>query len=208
MRNLPWALAAAALAVSAAARADVPKPPRPTPRPDGPVVVPREPPQAQPPADVPVPELPQGEVLARLRGRLKASASTLFEGWPAEKAVDGDPKTSWFSASGDAAALKTTPWLEVALPEDVTVQNVTALGNREPRWPVNYSIVVARIELYDAAGKLLASQGNETAVPAFDIEFRFKKPVPKVRRLRFVSLVDQGDKNPYRDIAIGELRAW
>jgi hypothetical protein len=45
-------------------------------------------------------------------------------------------------------------------------------------------------------------------VPTFDIEFRFKAPVSKVRRLRFVSLADQGDKNPYQDIAIAELRAW
>ncbi|HEY3451394.1 MAG TPA: discoidin domain-containing protein [Myxococcales bacterium] len=160
------------------------------------------------PADVPVPPLPEGDAFTRLRGRLKVAASTLYEGWPAEKAVDGDPKTSWFSASGDAAALKTKPWLEVTFPEDVTVQHVMALGNREPHWLVNYSIVVARIELYDAQGKQLASQGNETAVPTFDIEFHFKAPVRKVRRLRFLSQADQGDRNPYRDIAVAELRAW
>ncbi|MGC4120283.1 MAG: hypothetical protein QM765_38020 [Myxococcales bacterium] len=116
--------------------------------------------------------------------------------------------TSWFSAGGDAAALKAKPWLEVTFPEDVTVGHVMALGNREPAWPVNYSIVVARVELYDAQGERVGSQGNETAVPTFDIEFHFKAPVAKVRKLRFVSLADQGDKNPYQDIAIAELRAW
>lgn len=155
-----------------------------------------------------VPPVGDGELLTRHRRGLRAAASSEYPGWPAVHAVDGDPLTSWFSASGDAAALKRSPWVEVAFPEDVTVQRVLALGNREPDWPVDYSIVVARVELYDRGGKLLASQGNETGNPAFDIAFRFKAPVAKVRRLRFVSLVDQGDKNPYQDIAVGELRAW
>ena len=160
-------------------------------------------------ADIPaVPELKPGELLTRHRSKLKVTASSFWPGWPPEKAIDGDPATSWFSQTADAAALKTTPWVEVTFPEDVTVQHVLALGNREPSWPVNYSIVVAKIELYDAGGRLVRSQNNETAVPTFDIEFHFKAPVAKVRRLRFVSVADQGDKNPFKDIAIGELRAW
>jgi hypothetical protein len=163
----------------------------------------------EPPAPRPaVPEVKPGELLTRYRGRLKVKASTTYPGWPPEKAIDGDAQTSWFSQSGDAAALRTKPWIEVAFPEDVTVQHVLALGNREPAWLTNYSIIVARIELYDAAGTLLGSQGNEVSTPQFDIEFHFKAKVAKVRKLRFVSIADQGDKNPFQDIAIGELRAW
>ncbi|MBI5545964.1 MAG: discoidin domain-containing protein [Deltaproteobacteria bacterium] len=211
MRNAGWAPLVAMLAAGPA----LAEPEAPRAKPAAPAesakALPAERPASPPdakPASVRVPPLPQGELLARLRARLKARASTVYEGWPAQKAIDGDPKTSWFSASGDAAALKTAPWIEVSFPEDVTIQHVLALGNREPDWLVNYSIVVARLELYDHTGLKLATQGNETALPTFDIEFHLEAPVPKVRRLRLVSLSDQGDKNPYRDVAIGELWAW
>lgn len=165
--------------------------------------------QARPAPPAEAPPAPAGELLAKHRKKLKVRASSAWSSrWSAAKAVDGKPSTSWFSADGDAAALGKQPWIEVLFPEDVTVGRAMALGNRDPDWPRDYSVIVARLELYDAAGQLLAAQGNETGTPAFDIEFRLPAPVPGVRRLRLVSLADQGDKNPYRDIAIGELRAW
>lgn len=189
-----------ALAEEVPASAPVERPPPPAvERPD-----PRPPP---PPAAAPA--APAGELLAKHRAKLKARASSVWSAqWSAKKAIDGDPATSWFSADGDAAALGKQPWIEVLFPEDVSVARVMALGNREPDWPRDYSVIVARVELYDAAGRRLAAQGNESGTPAFDIEFRFPAPVAGVRRLRLVSLSDQGDRNPYRDIAVGELRAW
>ena len=71
---------------------------------------------------------------------LKLSASSAFQGWPVEKLVDGDSKTSWFSATGDTAAKGKTPWVEVEFPEDVTIARVTLLGNREAGYPKGYSI--------------------------------------------------------------------
>ena len=38
------------------------------------------------------------------RDKLKVTASTFWPGWAPEKLIDGDEKTSWFSAQGDAAA--------------------------------------------------------------------------------------------------------
>ena len=38
-----------------------------------------------------------------------------------------------------------------------------------------------------------------------DFEFKPKQPVGKVRSVKFTSLKDQGDQNPYDDIAIAEF---
>jgi hypothetical protein len=148
------------------------------------------------------------DALARWRGKLRARASSEWTGWVAERAIDGDAATSWFSERGDAAAFKRRPWIEVIFPVDVTLQHVLALGNREPPWQIHYSIVVARVDFFDSSGKLLASQGNETGSPTFDIEFHFGAAIKGVRRLRFTSVADQGNLNRHEDIAIGELQAW
>jgi len=37
------------------------------------------------------------------------------------------------------------------------------------------------------------------------MDVRLKAPLAKVRKIRFTSLRDEGDQNPYDDIAIGEI---
>src|SRR5262245_16893448 len=73
------------------------------------------------------------------RDKLKVTASTFFEGWAPEKAIDGDVETSWFTATGDAAAKGTKPWIMITFPEDVTVSRVSIVGNREPQWFDGYT---------------------------------------------------------------------
>lgn len=196
-----------------------PPPPRPRPQtpqigppPPGPVEVIAPPPRPRPPERAPSrpppPPLQGTDQLVRYRRQLTARASTEWTGWVAERAIDGDETTSWFSERRDAAAFGCRPWVEVIFPVDVSLQHVIALGNREPPWEVNYSIVVARVDFLDAEGNVLASQNNESGTPTFDIEFHFKKRVEGVRRVRFTSVNDQGDRNRHEDIGVGEIQAW
>ena len=148
----------------------------------------------------------QNSLIAEYKEKLKLSASTFWSGWPAASAFDGDPSTSWFSEGGDAAAFKKSPWVKVTFPDDVKVRRVTILGNREPSWPTGYTIGVGKLELYDKDGKLLHSQENECGENKLDIDFPLAKPVAGVRSVRFVSVKDEGDQNPYGDIALGEFQ--
>jgi hypothetical protein len=88
---------------------------------------------------------------------------------------------------------------------DVTVRRVTILGNREPAWFDGYTILTGLVEFLDADGKRLWVDENQGVGNRRDFEFRPKKPVAKVRSVRFVSLKDQGDKNPDDDIAVAEI---
>lgn len=69
-------------------------------------------------------------ILLEYKGKLKITASTHWQTWPATKAIDGNIETSWFTDRDDAAALGTKPWLEIELPADETIRRVTLLGNR------------------------------------------------------------------------------
>jgi hypothetical protein len=148
----------------------------------------------------------QNSLIAEYKDKLELSASTFWPGWPASSAFDGDTKTSWFSAGGDAAAFKKSPWVQVKFPDEVKVRRVTILGNREVLWPTGYTINVGKLELYDKEGKLLHSQENECSDNKLDIDFPLTKPVSGVRSVRFVSVKDEGDQNPYDDIALGEFQ--
>jgi hypothetical protein len=148
----------------------------------------------------------QNSLVAEYKDKLKLSASTFWPGWPVSHAFDGDPKTSWFSDRGDAAALNKQPWVKVEFPGDVTVRRVTVLGNREDAWLKGYTIGVGKIELYDKDGKKLLVQANECGENHLDIDFPLLKPVAGVRSVRFVSMMDEGDQNPYSDIALGEFQ--
>ena len=144
-------------------------------------------------------------LIAAHREKLKLSCSTFFGGWPVERIIDGDPKTSWFSATGDAAAKGTKPWVTIEFPEDVTINLVTVLGNREEPWAKGYTILSGMVEFLDADGKKLWVDENKGIGNESDFEFKPKKPIAKVRTIRFTSLKDEGDQNPFDDIAIGEI---
>jgi hypothetical protein len=82
---------------------------------------------------------------------------------------------------------------------------VTLLSNREPPWQIGYTILVGRLELLDKDGKVLFLRDDEIGGERAYMEVRPKAAIRGVRKIRFSSLKDEGDKNPYRDIAIGEI---
>jgi hypothetical protein len=152
------------------------------------------------------PEVPnQNTLITAHLEKLKFSCSTQWAGWPPERAFDSDPTTSWFTARGDAAAHGRTPWLEVEFPADVTIRRITLHANREPPWQVGYTIRVGRLQCFDAQNKVVYEKSGELGGKTETIEFRPPQPIPQIRRIRFTSLQDDGDKNPYDDIALGEM---
>ena len=161
----------------------------------------------QPPAAAEAPKLTDNSnaLLKEYDSKLKFTCSTFWVTWGPEKAFDGNPLKSWFTDRGDAAALGKEPWIAVEFPHDVPVRRVTLLSNREPPWQVGYTILVGRLELLDAEGKVLFSRDDELGGERVDMDVRPKEPVKGVRTIRFTSLKDEGDKNPYDDIAIGEI---
>jgi hypothetical protein len=161
------------------------------------------------PADDRPPELPaknSNGLILEYKDKLKITSSTFWPTWGPEKAFDGDPLKSWFTAKGDAAAKGTKPWIAVEFPHDVPVARVTLLSNREPPWQVGYTILVGRLELLDKDGRVLFFRDDELGGERADMEVRPKEPIRGVRTIRFTSLRDEGDKNPYDDVAIGEIR--
>jgi hypothetical protein len=155
-----------------------------------------------------VPEAAKGNsnaLLTKYHGRVKMSASTFWPGWPPEKAIDGDLKTSWFTLRGDAAALDTKPWIKIEFPEAVTVKRVTALGNREPAWPTGFTVKAGRLELWDADGKVLWTKEIVGTGAFSDFDFVPEKTVAGVKAVRLELRDDEGKKNTYDDVAMGEF---
>lgn len=144
-------------------------------------------------------------LMREYQGKLKFTCSTYWPTWGPEKAFDGNPSKSWFTARKDAAAFGTKPWVAVEFPQDVTVRRVTILANREPPWQIGYTILVGRVELLDANGEVLYHRDDEVGGERMDMEVRPQKPIAKVRTVRFTSHKDEGDQNPYEDVAIGEM---
>jgi F5/8 type C domain len=145
-------------------------------------------------------------LIKKHRDKLELSASSTYPGWGCEKALDGDLDSSWFSNTDDSVAKGKKPWFQVKFPEDVSVSRVTVLGNREPNWLKGYTILVGGLELLDKDGKRIHYEDNEGIGNFFDFDFKFDKAKGKVRTVRFKILGDQGDENPYGDIAIAELQ--
>ena len=145
-------------------------------------------------------------LLKEYKGKVTVKASSFWITWEAEQAIDGDPKTSWFTASGDSAANGRKPWIEVRLPADETVRRVTILGNREPAWPKGFSVLEGVLDLRDKGGKRLWLDEQVAANATRDFDFRPAEPVQNVRSIRFYSTRDEGDQTTYKDIALGEIQ--
>jgi hypothetical protein len=139
------------------------------------------------------------------RKKLKLSASSSYPNFRLDRLIDGKAETSWFSANNDSVAQGGTPYVEITFPEDVKVNRVTVLGNREPDHLEGYSVLSGRIEFRDKEGKKLWTAKAKGAGDKFDFDFRPKEAVEKVRSIRFTSLEDQGDQNGSGDVALAEV---
>jgi F5/8 type C domain len=133
-------------------------------------------------------------------------ASSEYSGWPATNAVDGDAKTSWYSGSNDSAAHGTKPFIEVVLDQPSVVRRVTILGNRDPSFLRGYTVFRGRLEVFDARGRVLTSRPSDGTGNRRDFDFLIDPPVHDAVIVRFTSLIDEGDKNSYGDIAIAEVQ--
>ena len=61
------------------------------------------------------------------------------------------------------------------------------------------------VELLDAKSAVIATQKNEGKNTLADVDFKFKSTVSGVHAVRFTSLMDEGDKTTYEDIALAEI---
>lgn len=168
--------------------------------------------QEQPKKPIEVKEVPKiktdntNALLKEYKGKITVTASTFWPTWEPSKVIDGNLETSWFSNRGDAAAKGTKPWVMLEFPQDETVKRVTVLGNREPAWLTGYTILAGTLEFRDKDQKRLWFDENEGVGNLRDFDFKPKTPIKNVRFIRFTSTRDQGDKNPYDDIAIAEIQ--
>src|SRR5262245_55896252 len=160
-----------------------------------------------PKPDYKPPEGPnKNTLIEKHKGKIKMSASTVYIGWPAEKLIDGDPNTSWFSNTNDTVTRGTTPWVEVEFPEDVDVARVTILGNREPSYPKGYAILAGKLELFDKNGVRIEEAEGKGVGEHNDFEFTGKKLITGVRKVRFTSIKDEGDRNGSGWVGLDEIQ--
>lgn len=137
--------------------------------------------------------------------RVSLESSSEYPGWGVDRVLDGNAETSWFSISGDSTVHLRRPWIQVNFDGGVTVQRVTLLGNREPRFPTGFSVLCGRLDVLGTNGKVLCSEIGESTGAVQDIDICLKSPIANVRAIRFTSLRDQGNENSWGDIAIAEV---
>jgi hypothetical protein len=158
------------------------------------------------PKDPPLGKENSNALLTKHKGTVKVSASTFYSpSWPPGNVIDGNEQTSWFSASGDAAARGTTPWLEIELPAEESVRRVSCMGNRDPNYPRGYSILAGTIEFFEKYRKSLWKEELNGAGPTSDFVFQPRAGIKGVRYIRFTSTRDEGDQNGSQDVALGEI---
>jgi hypothetical protein len=132
-------------------------------------------------------------------------ASSEYPGWPASNLVDQDPATSWFSASNDSVARGTSPWVQVAWGRPETVRQVFLQGNRDPAYPRGFSVITVRLALLDARGEVAFQREISSPHPPHDFELVPPRGLAPTSALRVEILQDEGGKNSYGDVALGEL---
>jgi len=131
---------------------------------------------------------PGGVNLARLSGTTVTTSSSRFGG-SAQQAIDGDPQTSWFTEFGDAANNRTSPRIEVTLPESVSVSQLRILGNRSN--PVGFDFIEGVFQAFDADGTELFSSDRVT-LPEPTRDFAIGINQANVEKVRFTSTMDEG----------------
>lgn len=133
-------------------------------------------------------------------------SSSTYPGWPMSNATDGNIQTSWYSNTNDSAAKGATPFFQIEFRKPTTVHRVTILGNRDPTFLRGYTVLSGRLDLIDARERVVASMTSAGLGNRRDFDFRLEAPIPNISIVRFTSLSDEGDKNPYGDVAIAEFQ--
>ncbi len=141
---------------------------------------------------------PGGSNLARLGG-VQVLVSSASPSFPEGRAIDGNRQTSWFTAVGDAANQRTTPFIEVLLPADQRVAQVRLVGNRQN--PDGFDIFAGVFQIFDAAGTELLNSG-EVALPAPSRDIAVPVDLDGVRRVRFTSTDDESNTPGLAEIEV------
>ncbi len=144
-------------------------------------------------------ELVEGN-LTQLISRVTVNASTFFGGFPATRVIDGDLNTSWFTASGDAANLGHSPFLEVLFPVDATVTQLRMFGNRE--FADDFDFFAGTFQLFDANANVLFDSGVVN-LPEPNRDLTLAVPnVAGVRRVRFTATADESDEPGFAELEV------
>lgn len=152
---------------------------------------------------------PNGNALIKThKDRLTFARSSDWQGWPPEKAFDGNPDTSWFSATGDTPVGDKLPWVAVTFPHDVAVRRVTVLGNRESSSPSGYAVLEGRLELLDKDGRAVIRAEREAKGDRSDFDFVLSEPFGRVRTVRFTAVRDDtsAGRSQTRCVGVGEVQ--
>ena len=144
-----------------------------------------------------------GALVKKYKDRLTYARSSDWQGWPPDKAFDGNPDTSWFSATGDTPTGDRLPWVAVTFPEDVAVRRVTVLGNREPSSPSGYSVLVGRLELLDKDGRAVIRAQREAKGERSDFDFVLSEAFGRVRTVRFTAVKDDTSEGRSQTRCVG-----
>ena len=133
-------------------------------------------------------------------------ASSEYPGWPASNVLDHDESTSWFSGGNDSVARGSQPWLLFSLSRPARLRLVRVLGNRNPSFPLGYSVLELRMDVLDGEGQVLASEASRSPAPPHDFMFSLRERALEAHGVRLTVLLDEGGKNPYGDVALGEVQ--
>jgi hypothetical protein len=149
----------------------------------------------------------RNRLLDEHRGKVKITASSVYNGWPLDNLLDGKDSPAYFSGSGDSAARGQSPWVEVEFPAGVTLRRFTVIGCRDVSYPQGYFVLAGALEVRDVTGRVVYQGMLTGAGKSHDFDFIPERALTRVKTVRFTSLADQGDVNGSGDVALSELLA-
>jgi len=127
-------------------------------------------------------------------------SSSFSTGFGPERAIDGNLRTSWFTAVGDAANLGRTPFYEVIFEKEATVSGISMRGNRE--FENGFDFFSGRFDLFNSAGNVIFTTG-EVQLPGPDRDVDIVVPnVSGVKRVRFTGLSDESSEPGFAELLV------
>ncbi|MCA9771255.1 MAG: VCBS repeat-containing protein, partial [Myxococcales bacterium] len=139
---------------------------------------------------------PGGTNLAR--GPSVAVGASSSNGFVPARAIDGDVRTSWFSADDDSVTQGGAPFIEVTLAQAADLSQVRVLGNRESR--DGFDALTGTITAFDAGDAQVFTSGVQ-ALPAPNRDLAVAIGMAGIRRVRFTPATDEGTR-----VGVSELQ--
>ena len=141
---------------------------------------------------------PGGANLARIPGAV-VSASSFSSGFSPSRTNDGNLQTSWFTAVGDAANRRSSPYIEVSFPSNQRVAQVRLRGNRQN--PDGFDFFAGIFQAFDANDNEIFNSG-EVLLPAPSRDVAVAIDLDDVRRVRFTSTADESNTPGLAEIEV------